>query len=258
MSDESNRWIEQEIDELFNGQTTITKEEMKKALEDHRMGRPGGRGRGGMDHLGPMQDEMKQKLGQLLESELNKINSDTITKEQAKSVLLSLRPQAKEQWRAQMDQHVQSSIKNELTKLNASEVNSGQARDLLRNISHQMRPSHGGGPSMIDDNMKNEFLAEYKAKHGTNKIGVDEVWDIVKSFDKKQHEKMGCCERNSDWEKEKDNKWEKVFNEQYKELFGDVEKTKVNQQQLEQLAKNVKEKLRADYPQHPGKRFCQH
>lgn len=245
MSDESNRWIEQEIDAFFNGQTTITKEELKKALEEHRMGR-----RRGMDRSGPIQDDMKQKLSQLLESELNKINSNTITREQAKSVLSSFGRQAKEQWRAQMDQHLQSSIKNELAKLDVSEINASQARDLLHNVSHQMRPPHGGGSSMIDDNMKNEFLTEFKSKHGTNKIGVDEVWELMKSFDKKQHEKMDCCERNSDWEK--------IFNEQYKELFGDVEKTKVNQQQLEQLAKSIKEKLRADSSQHPGKRFCQH
>ena len=260
MSNESNRWMEEEIDGFFNDRKTITKEELKRALEEYRMGRGGrgGRGRGGMARSGPMYNEMKQKLSQLLESELDKINSNTITKEQAKSVISSFGNQAKEQWRAQKDEYIQSSIKDELNKLNIQEVNGNQARDLLRNVCHKMRPSHGGGPSMLDDGMKNEFLNEFKTKHGTNKINADEVWEMIKSFDKKQHEKMGCCERNSDWEKEKDQKWEEIFNEQYKELFGDVNKTKINQQQLEDLAKKMKEKLRADCPQHPGKRFCQH
>jgi hypothetical protein len=255
--------MEEKIDEFFNGKNTITKEELKKALEDFRMGRGGGGGRGGrgkgaMNRSGPIQEEMKQKLTQLLESELNKINSNSITKEQAKSVLSSFGSQAKEQWHAQMDQYIQSSIKDELTKLNINEVNGNQARDLLRNISRKMRPTHvGGSPAMLDDNMKNEFMNEFKSKYGTNKISGDEAWELIKVFDKKQHDKMGCCEKNAEWEKEKDKKWEDIYNEQYKELFGDLNK-KINQQQLEDLAKKIKEKFRQDWPQNSGKRFCQH
>jgi len=268
MSNESNGWTEEEmnkqIDEFFNGQTTITKEQLKKSLEEYRMGRGGGRGgrggrgRGGMNRSGPMHEEMKQKLSQLLESELNKINSNTITKEQAKSALLSFGSQAKEQWHTQIDQNIQSSIKDEFKKLNVTEINANQARDLLRNISNKMRPSHGGGPSPLDDNMKNEFMNEFKIKYSTNKITGDEVWELIKSFDKKQHDKMGCCEKNSEWEKDKEKKWEEIFNEQYKELFGDLNKVKINQQQLEDLAKKLREKLRAEHQQNPGKRLCQH
>lgn len=266
MSNESNRWTEEEInkeiDGFFKGQTTITKEGLKQALEEYPMSRRGrgrgSRGRGGMARSGPVQDEMKKKLSQLLESELNKMTSNTITKEQAKSALLSFNSQAKEQWHAQVDQYIQSSIKDELKKLNVQEVNANQAHDLLRNVCHKMRPSHNGGPSMLDDNIKNEFLNEFKNKHGTNKINADEVWELMKTFDKKQHDQMGCCERNAEWEKEKEKKWDDIFNEQYKELFGDGNKTKINQQQLEDLAKKIKEKLRADSPHHSGKRFCQH
>jgi hypothetical protein len=259
MEDKMNEQIEQ----MFNGQNVITKEKMKQALEEFRMGRRGsgsgrGRGRGGMNRSGPMHDEMKQKISQILESELDKINSKTITKEQAKATLLSFRSQAKDQWHEQIDNHIQSSIKDELNKLNLTEVNANQARDLLRNISHKMRSSHGGGPAVLDDSMKQEFMNEFKTKHGTNKINVDEVWDMIKFFDKKQHDKMGCCEKNSDREKDKEKKWEELFNEQYKQLFGDLNKTKINQQQLEDLNKKIREKLRQDCPQHPGKRFCEH
>ncbi len=269
MSNESNQWMadamNKEIDGFFNGQTTITKEKLKQALEEYRKGRGGGggrgrggRGRGGMNRSGPMHDEMKQKLSELLESELNKINSNTITKEQAKSALLAFRNQAKEQWHAQVDQHIQSSIKDELNKLNVTEVNANQARDLLRNVFRKMRPSHGGGPAMLDDNMKNEFMNEFKSKYGTNKISGDEAWELIKVFDKKQHDKMGCCEKNSEWEKEKDKKWEEIFNEQYKQSIGDLNKTKINQQQLEDLAKKIKEKHRSDSPHQSGKRICSH
>ncbi len=263
MSNESKRWMEEEIDELFNNKNAVTKEDFKKTLEAYRANRGGGgrgggrggRGRGGMHRSGPMYDEMKEKLGQLLESELNKINSNSITKEQAKSVLTSFGSQAKEQWHAQVDQYIQSSIKDELTKLNIQEVNANQARDLLRNVCHNMRPSHG---VVLDDNMKNEFMNEFKAKYGTNKVSVDEVWELMKLFDKKQHDKMDSNEKNSEWEKEKEHKWDEIFNQQYKELYGDLNKTKLNQQQLEDLAKKIKDKLRAECPQHPGKRFCQH
>jgi hypothetical protein len=247
MSNESNQRMEdkmnrmnEEIERIFNGQTTITKEKMKQALEESRMGR-GGRGRGGrggMNRSDPAHDEMKRKMSQLLETELNKIGSTTITKEQAKSALLSFGTQAKDQWHMQMDQQMQTSIKDELTKLNAHEISSTQARDLLRNACHKMRPSHGGGPSMLDDNMKNEFLNEFKTKHGSNKISVDEAWEMIKCFDKKQHDKMGCCEKNSDSDKEKDKKWDEMFNED--------------------LAKKIREKLRQEWSQNPGKRVCQH
>lgn len=262
--------INKDVDEIFNGQTTITKEKLKQLLEERRMSRGGGggrgtggrggRGRGGMERSGPMRDEMKQKVAQILESELDKINSDTITKEQAKQALLSFGSQAKEQWHAQIDQHIQSSIKDEFSKLNVNEVNVNQARDLLRNVCHKMRPPRGNGPSMVDDSMKNEFLTEFKSKHGTNKISADEVWELLKSLDKKHRDKMNSSEGNSEWEKEKEKKWNEIFNEQYKELFGDSNKTKINQQQLEELAKKIKEKLRdrPECPQHPGKRFCQH
>jgi hypothetical protein len=267
MSKESNRWTEEEmnkeIDGFFNGQTTITKEGLKKALEEFRMNRGGGRGgrggrgRGGMNRSSPMHEEMKQKISELLESELNKINSNTITKEQAKAALLSFGTQAKQQWRAQVDQHIQSSIKEELTKLKVQEVNANQARDILHNVCHKMRPTHGGGPAMLDDSMKNEFMNEFKTKHNANKITADEAWDLIKVFDKKQHDKMGCCEKNAEWEKEKEKKWEEIFNEQFKELTGDLDKTKLNQQQLEDLAKKMKEKLRSDYSQQQsGKRLC--
>ncbi|CAF1346860.1 unnamed protein product [Adineta steineri] len=259
MSNESNRFMEDEIERIFNGQTSITKEKMKQALEEFRMGRgSGNRGRGGMNRPGPIRDEMKQKLTQLLESELDKINSDTITKEQAKSTLLSFGSQAKEQWHTQIDNYIQTSIKDELSKLNVQELNANQARDLLRNISNKMRPSHGGGPSLIDDNIKHEFMNEFKTKYGTNKINADEAWEMIKIFDKNQHDKLGCCEKRSDGKEEKDKKWEELFDEQFKELYGDLNKTKINQQQLEDLAKKIKEKLRQECPQHPGKRFCQH
>jgi hypothetical protein len=262
--------INEELEQIFNGQTSITKEKMKQALEEIRMRSNGGRGRGGrgggggggrggMNRSSPMHEEMKEKVQQLLETELNKITSNTITKEQAKSALLSFRKEAKDQWHAQKDEYIQSSIKDEFNKLNTKEVSANQARDIFRNIKQKMRqPSHGGGPSMLDDNIKHEFLNEFKSKHGTNKINADEAWEMIKCFDKKQHDKMGCCEKNAEGEKDKDKKWDEIFNEQYKELFGDVNKTKINQQQLEELGKKIKEKFRQECPQHPGKRFCQH
>jgi hypothetical protein len=259
MSNDSKQIVEEEIEELFKTKNTITKEELKKFFDEFRKSHSRhGRGRGGTNHAGPMHEEMRQKLAQLLETELNKINSNSITKEQAKAVLTSFGSQAKEQWHAQIDQYIQSSIKDELTKLNTQEVNGNQARDLLRNVCHKMRSAHSGGPAMLDDNMKNEFMNEFKSKHGTNKISADEVWELMKLFDKKQHDKMGCCQKNTEWDKVKDQKWDEIFNQQYKELFGDINKSKLNQQQLEELAKKIKEKLREDCPQHPGKRFCQH
>ena len=249
--------VEEEIEELFKTKNTITKDELKTFFEDFRKNHSR-HGRGRMNHAGPMHEEMRQKVAQLFETELNKINSNAITKDQAKVVLATLGNQAKEQWHAQIEQYIQTSIKDELTKLNTQEVNATQARDVLRNICHKMRPAHSGGPAALDDNMKNEFTNEFKSKHGTNKIGADEVWELVKLFDKKQHDKMGCCERNAEWDKAKEQKWDEIFNQQYKELYGDANKGKINQQQLEDLAKKIKEKLREDFPQNPGKRFCQH
>lgn len=270
MSIKSIRYTEEDvdkiIDEFFNGQTTISKKKFGEDLDNYRSnrgGRGGGRGgrggRGGLDRSNPIREEMKQKFAELLESELNKINSDTVTKDQAKQALLSFSSQAKEQWHAQMDQLIQSSIQDELKKLKVNEVSSNQARDLLRNINNKMRPSHGGPPSMFDDRTKNEFLSEFKNKYGTKQVSADDVWELLQHFEKKQHEKMHSSDEHSEWEKEKEKKWEEIFNEQFKELAGDTNK-KLNQEQLEQLAKKIKEKFRdrSECPQHPGKRFCQH
>jgi hypothetical protein len=262
MSNEANRNMEdkvnEELEQIFNGQTSVTKEKMRQALEGMRGGGGGGRGRGGrgrggMDRSSPSHDDMKNKACPFLECELKKINSNTITKEQAKSVLLAAGKQAKEQWRAQKDEQVQSSIKDELNKLNLQEVNATQARDLLRNVCQKMCSPHGCGPSVLDDSMKQEFMNEFKNKHGANKINADEVWEMIKSCDKKQHEKMGC-EKNCERDKDKDKKWEEIFNEQFKESFGDLNKTKINQQQLEELARKVKDKCRQECAQQPGKR----
>lgn len=251
--------MDEEIERIFNGQTEVTKEKLKQSLEEFRNRRnSSGRGRGAMHRVGPLHDEMKQKMNQILESELDKITSNTISKEHAKSILSAFRTQAKDQWHAQIDSYIQTSIKDEMKKLNVHEVNASQAHDLLRTICHRMKPSHGGTPAALDDSIKNEFLNEFKSKHGSNKIGADEVWEMVKHFDTKQHDKMGCCEKNSQWDSEREKKWDEIFYEQYKELFGEKNNSKINEQQLEELAKKLKEKFRQECPQHPGKRFCQH
>ena len=259
MSNESKRFMDEEIERIFNGQTEITKEKLKQTLEEFHNGYDGlGRGHSIVHRAAPLNNEMKQKTNRLLESELDKITSNTISKEHAKSILSALRTQMKDQWHVQVDNHIQTCIKDEMKKLNVHEVSASQAHDLLRTICHRMKPSHGGTPAVLDDSVKNEFLNEFKSKHGSNQIGAEEVWEMVKDFDKKQHDRMGCCEKNSQWDSQREKKWDEIFHEQYKELFGEKNNSKVNEQQLEELAKRLKEKFQQECPQHPGKRFCQH
>ncbi|CAF0855588.1 unnamed protein product [Adineta ricciae] len=255
----SNRSMDEEIERIFNGKIEITKEKLKQTLEEllnkYNSLR---RSHSAIHRAAPLHNEMKQEPNQLLESELDKITSNTISKEHAKSILSALRTQMKDQWHAHIDSYIQTSIKDEMKKLNVHEVNVSQAHDLLRTICHRMKPSHDGTPAVLDDSVKNDFLNEFKSKHGSNKISAEEVWEIVKDFDKKQHDKMGCCEKNSQWDSQREKKWDEIFHEQYKELFGEKNNSKVNEQQLEELAKRLKEKFQQECPQHPGKRFCQH
>ncbi|UJR25762.1 hypothetical protein I4U23_007116 [Adineta vaga] len=260
MSNESNRLIDEEIERIFNGKTVITTERFKEVFEEFQNDRTpsANRGRGAMSRPTPIHDDVKQKINLILGPELDKIKSNTITKEQAKTILLAWRNRSKEEWHSHMSNHIQSSIKDEMKKRNIHEVNAEQAHDIVRMICHQMSESHVGTPSVLDDSNKHEFLNEFKTKHGTSKIDADEVWEMIKVFDKKQHDKMGCCEKNSELNKESEKKWNELFNEQYKELFGDQNNTKINEQQLGELANRMKEKNRQDCIQHPGKRFCQH
>jgi len=253
MSNEPNRWVEKEIERLFDGKPTITKEQLRQAIDENA------KRRGHRGHGGPVKEEMKQKFTDLLTSEINKIDSNAITKEQAKSFLSSFGDQAKEQWHTHMDEQLQSTIKNELTKLNTNEIDANKARDLLRNIGKTMRPPqrHGGSPAILNDDMKTEFLNQFKSIPGADKVNTEEVWKLMKAFDKQQHDKMGCCEREVEWEKDKDKRWEEAYDAAFKKVVGDSSK-KLDQQQIERLAKAIKEEFRSDFPRHPGKRFCNH
>ena len=162
MSNESKRFMDEEIERIFNGQTEITKEKLKQTLEEFHNGYNGlGRGHSIVHRAAPLNNEMKQKTNRLLESELDKITSNTISKEHAKSILSALRTQMKDQWHVQVDNHIQTCIKDEMKKLNVHEVSASQAHDLLRTICHRMKPSHGGTPAVLDDSVKNDFLNEF-------------------------------------------------------------------------------------------------
>lgn len=245
--------INEEIDKMFHGLSSITKDKFKQAITEYRKSSTTtnadvNRTESTRSHLLP--SDLKQKMCQLLESELDKITSTNITKEQAKDICSCLCHSNA----SPREQHFQSALKEQFNKLNLQQVNAEQARDILRNIRQEMRPNHmrtRSESSMIDDRVKDEFLKDFKAKHGNEKINADEAWELLKAFDKKHHEKT-----HESWEKEKEKKWNEMFDEQCRELFGDAEKVQFNQQQLEDLAKKVREKWRNSCEPSPGKRFC--
>lgn len=250
MSNDSNAVlsdkINNEIEKMFDGVSTMTKEKLKqtvdvclKSCSTHQDANRSGTS---------ITDELKKKMCQVLTTELDKINTNTISKDQAKNICACLcHLSGKDSNFSSREQHFQSALKEQFDKLNAQQINATQAKEILKNIRSPHSTNRHG--TMIDDRVKDEFFNDFKTKFGTNKISADDAWDLIKSFDKKHHETF---------EKDKENKWDEMFNEQVEQLFGDVTKVNLNQQQVEDLAKKVREKIRADCPQHPGKRFCQH
>lgn len=251
--------INEEIEKLFRDQTTMTKEKLKERLDECRKSCSNNHGQG---QACPVTSEAKKKLCQVLDVELEKITSTTISKEQVKTALASLTSPGKDRRSPTTELTVQSVLKEELSKLNVHHVSATQARDILREVCQKTQLAQSSstpkGASVIDDSVKEEFMNDFKAKHGNNKVTAEEVWELIKAFDKKHHEKKPAGEKETDKKPAVEKKWDDVFNEQLKELFGDATKKTLNEQQLEELAKKVQEKFGAECSQHPGKRFCQH
>ena len=240
--------INEEIEKLFRDQPTMTKDKLKERLDECRKSCSTSHGQA---PACPVTNEAKRKMCSVLDAELEKFASNTITKEQVKTALASLTRPGKDRSSPNKEQQIQSALKEELAKLNVQQVNATQARDILREVCQKTRRGYNSaakGASIIDESVKDEFMSDFKAKHGSNKVSADEAWELIKSFDKKHHDKKPSAENDNE------KKWDEVLNE----LLGDSNTQTFNEQQLEELAKKMREKVRGECQQHPGKRFCQH